>query len=64
MSKLILRDQEIINVVVTTLIGTEALNPQAGQNGIKSDVIYAPSIVSASFPPMLVEIHHTVTKLS
>ncbi|KAI9364645.1 hypothetical protein BD770DRAFT_439539 [Pilaira anomala] len=28
--------------------------------GTKSDILYAPAIVSASFPPILVEIQHTI----
>ncbi|KAG2233307.1 hypothetical protein BDF21DRAFT_466742 [Thamnidium elegans] len=65
MSKLILHNQEIINIVVTTLIGPEGLNvytsrPTDWPDGTKSDVLYAPSVVSTSFPPMLVEIQHTI----
>lgn len=34
--------------------------PTDWPDGTKLDIFYAPAIVSASFPPMLVEIQHTI----
>ncbi|KAI9020017.1 hypothetical protein CLU79DRAFT_704465, partial [Phycomyces nitens] len=46
-------------------IGSEALHlytprPTEWPDGTKSDVLYAPSVVSADFPPMLIEIQRTI----
>ncbi|KAG1167589.1 hypothetical protein G6F46_011503 [Rhizopus delemar] len=70
MSKLILRNQTIIDIIVTTLIaqvGPEALSPYIARptewpDGSKSDILYAPSIVSASLPPVLVEIQFNINQ--
>ncbi|KAI7865307.1 uncharacterized protein EV154DRAFT_546544 [Mucor mucedo] len=73
MSKLILRDQEVITIITTTLISRGALHfytprPTEWLDGSQSDVLYAPAIASVDLPPVLVEIqrdinHHFVDRL-
>ncbi|KAI9262585.1 hypothetical protein EDC94DRAFT_671696 [Helicostylum pulchrum] len=64
MSKMILRNPEIIDMIVTTLIGKLSLyiaRPTEWSDGSQSDVLNAPSIASDGLPPVLVEIQRHIS---
>ncbi|KAG2211049.1 hypothetical protein INT45_007703, partial [Circinella minor] len=66
MSRLVLLKSEIINLVVSTVIGNSAVGkyravPTDWPNRMKSDVVYEPiSCRDRELPPILLEIQHTV----
>ncbi|KAI7884495.1 uncharacterized protein EV154DRAFT_28027 [Mucor mucedo] len=53
-------------MVTTTFIGPTAASmysprPTEWADGSKSDVVYVSNVSSTSFPPILIEVQHTIT---
>ncbi|KAG2230946.1 hypothetical protein INT48_001462 [Thamnidium elegans] len=66
-AKIALRNLDIVNIVVTTVIDEEARSlysprPTEWPNGTKFDVMYVSSVNSPNLPPVLIEVQHTTTK--
>ncbi|KAI8148893.1 hypothetical protein BJV82DRAFT_589995 [Fennellomyces sp. T-0311] len=68
MSKTMLKDQRIMNVVLSTVIGRQSLNNYVAHDGEwldgkRADVLFVPvQAASESLPPVLVEIQNVVDK--
>ncbi|KAI9365898.1 hypothetical protein BD770DRAFT_377499 [Pilaira anomala] len=66
MSKTILKDKKVINLIVSVLVGNHAINNYISQDGEwldgkRADVLLVPAInVSESMPPVLIEIQNTL----
>ncbi|KAI9004818.1 hypothetical protein CLU79DRAFT_841233 [Phycomyces nitens] len=65
-AKMVLRNPNVINMIITAVVGAEACSlysprPTEWSNGTKSDVIYAATITSKKLPPVLIEVQHTIT---
>lgn len=66
MSKTMLKDQRVVNMIVSTLVGKHASNNYTAQNGERldgkrADVLLIPTTAaSESLPPILVEIQNVV----
>ncbi|KAI9476053.1 MAG: hypothetical protein EXX96DRAFT_609915 [Benjaminiella poitrasii] len=66
-SKLVLRNPDVVEMITTTLVGPNAASMYSPRptrewaGGSKSDIVYVSNVSSTSFPPILIEVQHTIT---
>ncbi|CEI87796.1 hypothetical protein RMCBS344292_02204 [Rhizopus microsporus] len=65
-SKLVLRNSDVVEMITITLIGPNAASlylprPTEWAGGSKSDTVYVANVSSTSLPPILIEVQHTIT---